>query len=178
MLRMQHACLTHRHVFICKRQSLHIISSKETAILRLCLADSIDSTPFIVTFKSEIVCTIVAVCSFCLCTQWTGTGAFLSFQSSVAEDYILLGHRAASLGNGIPTFRGKILPSSLRVEVPKCLFVQLNKIQKKTLIMTKKLPKIACNYRPPRFADQQYCENVTRYCYKFPALKRPAIPGL
>jgi len=78
--------------FHMRRESLHV-KSTETAILGLCHADSTDSTPFIVTFKNEIVCTIVAVCSFSLCTQWTG--AFWSFHSSVAEDYILLGHRAA-----------------------------------------------------------------------------------
>jgi hypothetical protein len=77
------------------------------------------STPFIVTFKSEIVCTIVAVCSFSLCTLWTT--AFLSSHSSAVEDYIILGYRITSLGNRIPTFRGEILSSSSRVLVLKCL---------------------------------------------------------
>ena len=75
--------------------------------------------PFIFTFTSKIVCTIVEACNFSLCVQWTGV--FLSLRSSVARDYIILGYSTASLGSGIPTFRVKILSSSLRVKIPKCL---------------------------------------------------------
>lgn len=43
---------------------------------------------------------------------------FLGFHSGAAEDSLPLRYDAVLVGNGIPTFRGNVVSSSSRVELP------------------------------------------------------------